>query len=78
MNNTILYLDNVEIDLYGQSGISINYSNGDIDKLLSGSTKGTFSYEITIPATKTNKKYFFFPELILDESFDDTTQKQQD
>ena len=72
---TILYLDDEAIDLYGNSGISLNFAHADLDRLSSGNTKGSFSFEIVIPATKATSKAFFFPELVLDESFDATTEK---
>ena len=71
-----LFLDGSLIDLYEDNGITLNIFNSELDKFVSGSTKGTFSYDITIPATKNNKKLLYFPELILDESFDDSTEKE--
>lgn len=76
MKQIQLYLDGTEIDLNESNSIGINYACADIDKLESNSTKGSFSYEITIPATETNKKFFYFPELILEESFDASTEKE--
>jgi len=75
MANTQLFLDDELIDLYGNTGISITYAHADLDRLTSGNTKGSFSFEIGVPATKVNKRIFDFPELVLEESFDDTTEK---
>jgi len=76
MKQIQLFLDGTEIDLTQENQISINYACADIDKLEGNATKGSFSYEITIPATDSNKKFFYFPELILEDSFDASTEKE--
>ena len=76
MKQIQLYLDGTEIDLTQENQISINYACADVDKLEGNATKGSFSYEITIPATDSNKKFFYFPELILEDSFDASTEKE--
>ena len=76
MKQIQLFLDGTEIDLTQENQISINYACADVDKLEGNATKGSFSYEITIPATDSNKKFFYFPELILEDSFDASTEKE--
>lgn len=70
-----LYLDNELIDLSEESTFDLTYACANIDKLEGGNVRGTFSYEINLPATNRNKKLFFFPELILEDSFDDAIEK---
>lgn len=70
-----LYLEGEQVDLYGEENISLTFTNADISKLSQGDTKGNFSYAFKIPATSRNKKLLSFPELILDESFDETQER---
>ena len=70
-----LYLNDVLVDVSNDTKFDITFTSSNIDKLTGGSVRGTFSYEIDLPATNLNKQLFYFPELILEDSFDDAIEK---
>jgi len=67
-----IYIEDTSIDLFEGTNIAINYTNSDI---VSISTKGNFSYNITVPKSKTNKRLFVFPELDAIEAFNSQIKK---
>jgi hypothetical protein len=72
---TSLYIENNLIELEDNGSIPIVQSVADINNLFGANTKGSYSIPFSVPATKDNKKFFKFPELITDDSFDGNVEK---
>ncbi len=71
-----LYIEDQLIDLAPNIKVPVNYSNADIRDLSGFSTKSNHTFSFEVPATKTNKQIFDFPEEVIEESFDATTEKK--